>query len=71
MIQCMNCLRVLPDTNIGDLCVCGVSTEEHCQDIACHKCGTPMSLKDGCEWPDQQKLYCWSCAHERLDELGD
>lgn len=37
--------------------------------VGCCKCHQSMSLDDGCEWGDSERLYCWGCAHDELERL--
>lgn len=37
--------------------------------VECCKCHQSMSLDDGCEWGDSERLYCWGCAHDEIERL--
>lgn len=37
--------------------------------VECCKCHQSMSLDDGCEWGDFERLYCWGCAHDEIYRL--
>ena len=68
-VQCFECWRVIADDTDEIYCDCGAEIDRNCFPLMCAKCFVPLFLKDGCEWPQEQRLYCWACAHERLKEL--
>jgi hypothetical protein len=37
--------------------------------VECCKCHQSMSLDNGCEWGDSERLYCWGCAHDEIERL--
>ena len=39
-------------------------------DRDCDECHKTMSLDDGVEWPDSGPIYCWGCAHDKLNDQG-
>lgn len=43
---------------------------EFCDDPVCRGCGSALSLNEGCEWPEDPRLWlCASCMHSLAENL--
>lgn len=47
-----------------------ITYDEFCDDPFCQKCNRSMDLNEGCDWPEDPRLWlCSSCIYDFAESL--